>query len=166
MKRPDLLLALFLLSLGATLLSGLQLLSAWREAHDPVRLGLEEARRAYLEGRLEEALARYRKLEAEAPPRWQAVIAYNLGTLHLREAVRLWRTMGVWAYDDLLSHLHFARENLKRALRLRPDWLEAQYQLELALRIEPPPREKPDQNQLSRKSSLSSPKPGVMAGGP
>ncbi len=160
------LLPLFLLSLATTFFIALRLATAWLELSDPVRLGIEEANRLFRTGHVEEALQRYRALEGIASESWRAEIAYNLGTIHLSEAVRLWRTMGVWAYDDLLSHLHLAREQLKSALRLRPNWRDAQYQLELAFRIQPPPREREDQNQLSRKSSLASPKPGVLRGGP
>lgn len=161
-----LLLMLLGCSLITTLFLGVRYSLAWREARDPIRLWIQEANRLFEAGKVEEALRLYRRLEQKAPKKWQAEIAYNLGTIHLSEAARLWKTMGVWAYDDLLTHLHLAREQLKKALRLRPNWLEAQYQLEFALRIEPPPRERPDQNQLSRKSSLSSPKPGVLRGGP
>lgn len=93
-------------------------------------------------------------------------IVYNLGTLYLREADRYWDRQGVWAYSRVVTLLGLAREYLREAVRLDPQNPNARYNLEYALRITPPPREREPANWQGSKASLFSTLPGLPQGAP
>lgn len=93
-------------------------------------------------------------------------LAYNLGTLYLQEASKRWQHSGVWDYSRVVSLLGLARENLREAVRLDPTDLDARYNLELALRIQPPPRERQPAKWQGHKASVFATLPGLPQGGP
>lgn len=125
-----------------------------------------KANRYAQEGRPEPAI----RLYIQALPRAQGILrqrlSYNLGTLYLREAAGLWNRQGVWAYSRVVTLLELAREHLREAVRLDPQDLNARYNLEYALRITPPPREREPAKWQGTKSSVFALLPGLPHGGP
>lgn len=125
-----------------------------------------KANRYVQEGRLEQAM----RLYIQALPRAEGVLrqklSYNLGTLYLREAAQYWNRQGVWAYSRVVTLLGLAREHLREAVRLAPDDMEARYNLEYALRITPPPREREPAKWQGTKASVFAILPGLPQGGP
>ncbi len=93
-------------------------------------------------------------------------LAYNLGTLYLREASKSWQQLGVWDYSRVVTLLGLARDNLREAVRLDPEDLNARFNLEYAFRIQPPPRERQPAKWQGHKSSVFATLPGAPQGGP
>lgn len=62
---------------------------------------------------------------------------YNMANLYLREANQLLETHGFDAWDQITPLLALSKEGYREALRLDPNWLNAKYNYELALRIAP-----------------------------
>jgi len=110
------------------------------------------------------------QLDTEALPlargKVKQKLAYNLGTLYLQEASKRWQHSGVWEYSRVVTLLGLARENLREAVRLDPTDLDARYNLELALRIQPPPRERQPAKWQGHKASVFATLPGLPRGGP
>lgn len=78
---------------------------------------------------------------------------YNMANLYLREANKLLDTSGFDAWDKVTPLLAMAKESYREALRLDPNWINAKYNYELALRIAPTiesnsSRQKPDDDVL------------------
>lgn len=91
---------------------------------------------------------------------------YNLGTLHLNEAARLWNARGVLEYARVNTLVAAAKEHLSAALRLNPENWDARFNLEYAYRITPPPRERPKSDFRGSKSSVFATLPAIPGGGP
>lgn len=176
----DALLAALLLGLGAT--AGWEGYQLYRASHynralakldglqpdaqiEPELLAAKANRDAQA-GELESAL----RLYLQALPRAEGILrqklSYNLGTLYLREAANLWNRQGVWAYSRVVTLLGLARDYLREAVRLDPNDLNARYNLEYALRITPPPREREPAKWQGTKSSVFATLPGLPHGGP
>ena len=62
---------------------------------------------------------------------------YNMANLYLHEAYLLLDASGLEAWDKVLPLLSIAKESYREALRLAPDWMDAKYNYELALRLVP-----------------------------
>jgi mxaK protein len=62
---------------------------------------------------------------------------YNMANLYLREANKLLDASGFDAWDKVTPLLAIAKEGYREALRLDPNWINAKYNYELALRIAP-----------------------------
>ncbi|MCX8050149.1 MAG: MxaK protein [Methylohalobius sp.] len=125
-----------------------------------------KANRHAQEGKWELATRCYVQALSRAEGQLKQKLHYNLGTLYLREAAKLWNQQGVWAYSHVVTLLGLAREHLRESVRLDPDDLEARYNLEYALRITPPPREREPAKWQGTKSSVFSIMPGSPQGGP
>jgi len=91
---------------------------------------------------------------------------HNLGAIYLRDGANRWNTHGVLDYAHISTQLELAKENLREALRLNPQDLDARHNLEYAYRITPPPKELGKANFKGTKSSVFSTLPGLPAGGP
>jgi len=125
-----------------------------------------KANRYAQEGQWELAVRLYAQAWPKAKGALRQRLSYNLGTLYLREAAKLWNQQGVWAYSRVITLLGLAREHLREAVRLDPDDLNARYNLEYALRITPPPREREPAKWQGTKSSVFALLPGPPSGGP
>ncbi|GAB6068854.1 hypothetical protein JCM13664_21750 [Methylothermus subterraneus] len=136
------------------------------DAHTAPELLAAKANRYAQEGKLEAALRLYNQALPRASGALKQKLSYNLGTLYLREAAGLWNRQGVWAYPRVVTMLGLAREHLREAVRLDPKDLNARYNLEYALRIAPPPREREPAKWQGTKASLFSTLPGLPHGGP
>lgn len=91
---------------------------------------------------------------------------YNLGTLYLGDAARLWNARGVLEYVRVNTLVSAAKENLRAALRLSPGHWDARYNLEYAYRITPPPKEKPKSDFKASKGSVYATMPSLPGGAP
>ncbi len=132
---------------------------------DP-RLMAAKAGRLASAGQWHKAVRLTLQAKAKAEGRIRQKLAYNLGTLYLHEAAKHWQQSGVWDYSRVVTLLGLARENLREAVRLDPDDLNARYNLEYALRIQPPPRESQPAKWQGHKSSVFATLPGAPRGGP
>ncbi len=88
-------------------------------------------------GDMQKALALY----AEAASGNQQVIRksayFNSGNLYLSQANQLLEEKGLDALDQVGPMLAMAKESYREALRSDPEWHEAKYNYELALRLAP-----------------------------
>lgn len=125
-----------------------------------------KANRYIQQGKLQLALRLYTQALPRTEGRLKQKLSYNLGTLYLREAAGLWNRQGVWAYSRVITLLGLARDHLREAVRLDPDDLNARYNLEYALRITPPPREREPAKWQGTKTSVFATLPGLPQGGP
>ncbi len=91
---------------------------------------------------------------------------YNIGVINLGQAVKHWNKMGVWAYADVIAPLNQAKHVFKEILSNNPKHWDARYNLDYALRITPPPKQKDQEGIRESRSSVHSILPGQPAGGP
>ncbi len=132
---------------------------------DPL-LSAAYANRLADRGHWQQAVRIYNRILPESPDGLKPRLQYNLGTLYLQEAARRWHKRGVWDYSRVVTLLGLAREHLREAVRLDPTDLEARYNLEYALRIQPPPRERQPSKWRGHKQSVFATLPGMPKGGP
>jgi mxaK protein len=177
--RENVALGLLVLGLGLAGWAGCHLVVVAREnaaIADPRNLELDEdtapelilakAQALDLGGDYREALRLYHTLRNDPSPAFRQRVHYNMGTIYLREAAGLWNSHGVLEYARVNALVTLAKENLKEALRLKPDDQDARFNLEYAFRITPPPKEKEKANWQGTKSSVFSTLPGIPGGGP
>jgi mxaK protein len=117
-------------------------------------------------GDRQEAVRLYGTLVNRGDAHFRARVRYNLGTLYLRDAAELWNAKGVLEYIRVNTLVAAAKENLREALRLEPEYWDARYNLEYAHRITPPPKEKPKADFQGSKSSVFATLPSLPGGGP
>jgi mxaK protein len=117
-------------------------------------------------GDSQEALRLYQTLPERGDTRFQARVQYNLGTIYLDEAARLWNSRGILEYGRISALVGMAKDHLREALRRVPEDRNARYNLEYAFRITPPPKEREKNNWQGTKTSVFSTLPGIPAGGP
>lgn len=117
-------------------------------------------------GDTREALRLYGTLVQGGDERSRARTHYNLGTLYLRDAAKLWNAKGVLEYVRVNTLVAAAKENLREALRLEPGLWDARYNLEYAYRITPPPKEQPKSDFKASKGSVYATIPSLPGGGP
>ena len=113
-----------------------------------------------------EAIRLYGAIQSKGDDAFRMRVHYNLGTLYLREAFKLWKTFGLNEYIRINTLLEAAKDNLRVALQMDPDLEAARYNLDLAYRITPPPRERDKNNFQGNKSSVFSTLPSLPGGGP
>lgn len=118
------------------------------------------------------ALALYSKVADGRDEALAASASYNSGNLYLSQAQQLLEAQGLAAWDSAGPLLGLAKLSYQRALKLRPYWYEAKYNLELALRLSPniqSTRQKPqddEQEDVSERSSGWPAIPGFPRGMP
>ena len=93
-------------------------------------------------------------------------IRYNLGTLYLDDAFKLWKSHGLNEYIRINTLLAASKDHLKEALRMNPLNQDARFNLELAYRITPPPKERPKNDFQGNKGSVFATIPAIPGGGP
>lgn len=113
-----------------------------------------------------EAIRLYGTLVGQGDRHFRAMVHYNLGTLYLKDAAKLWKDRGLLEYVRINTLLAAATDNLRESLTLEPDNWDARWNLEYAFRITPPPREKPKADFQGSKSSVFSTLPSLPGGGP
>lgn len=113
-----------------------------------------------------EAIRLYGTLLQQDDRRFLAQIRYNLGTLYLHEAAKLWKSQGLLQYARINTLLAAAKENLRESLALEPDQWDARYNLEYAYRITPPPKERSKEDFQGSKGSVFATLPAIPGGGP
>jgi mxaK protein len=84
-------------------------------------------------GRYDEALKAYKALIQEGPASLRPASLYNLGNLHLREALKNGEQQAVRA----LPLIELAKQSYRDLLRMDPQWWDARYNLERALWLAP-----------------------------
>ena len=177
--KPDLLLFLFLLLSAVVFYEAFELYrqlqynrslqhieSLKPEDDSDPRLVAAKANRYAGQGNWRRAVRLYTKTLANAEGQLRQKMAYNLGTLYLIEASKRWQQLGVWDYARVVTLLGLARQNLREAVRLDPKDLNARFNLEYALRIQPPPREHQPAKWQGHKSSVFATLPGAPQGAP
>lgn len=118
------------------------------------------------QGDFQEALSLYGSIQQAGPPDFQARVRYNMATIYLREAARIWNAVGVLEYARVNTLVQMAKENYQAVLRIRPDDWDARFNLEYAYRITPPPKERPKADFQGTKTSVFSTLPSLPGGGP
>jgi mxaK protein len=113
-----------------------------------------------------EAIRLYGSLLQQGDTRFRAQVRYNLGTLYLRDAAKLWKDRGLLEHVRVNTLLAAAKENLRESLTLEPGQWDARYNLEYAYRITPPPKEKPKNDFQGNKGSVFATLPTLPGGGP
>ena len=79
----------------------------------------------------------YTKVAASKQRDLQADAHYNAANLYQKQALSLLEQKGLGAWDEVTPLLSMSKAHYRSALRERPDWLEAKYNFELALRFAP-----------------------------
>jgi len=113
-----------------------------------------------------EAIRLYGAIIQQGDARFQARVRYNLGTLYLRDAAKLWKDRGLLEFVRINTLLGAAKDNLRESLTLDPDQWDARYNLEYAYRITPPPKERPKNDFQGSKGSVFATLPSIPGGGP
>ncbi|MEY4684307.1 MAG: hypothetical protein RLZ25_766 [Pseudomonadota bacterium] len=121
----------------------------WLESRDPL-----------------EAIRLYGSILQRSPPEQMARIRYNLGSLYLKDAAKIWKKNGLSEYIRINTLLGAAKDNLRESLMLDPSNWQARFNLEYAERITPPPKERPKNDFQGNKGSVFATLPTIPGGGP
>jgi mxaK protein len=108
----------------------------------------------------------YHDLRHRGDDRFRADVHYNLGTIYLREAAKIWNAVGVLEYARVNTLVSLAKENLRESLRLNPDQWDARFNLEYAHRITPPPKVRDKADWHGSKPSVFATLPTLPGGAP
>ncbi|MGY6217286.1 MxaK protein [Methylolobus aquaticus] len=84
--------------------------------------------------RYDDALELYNWLTGRGDPAFTALLQYNLGNLHLRRAVEQVEKMEIFR---AVPALELAKDAYRKSLTLAPDFWDAKYNLEVAMRLLP-----------------------------
>lgn len=85
----------------------------------------------------QKALDLYTQVLSSTQPELKKRAYYNSANIRLKQALRLLDTQGYGAWDQVTPLLALAKDGYRNALSLDPNWLEAKYNMELALRLAP-----------------------------
>ncbi len=117
-------------------------------------------------GKTGEAIRLYSSLRNTKDLDLRARSMHNLANIYLHDGAQHWNARGVLDYNYVTTQVELAKQNYREALRINPDNWDARYNLEYALRITPPPKEKPKSDFKGTKPSVFSTLPGLPGGGP
>jgi mxaK protein len=132
----------------------------------PALLVFAKAHEMERSGNANEAQRLYSRIAHAGDDAFRAAVRYNLGTVYLREAAKIWNAVGVMEYVRVNTLVALAKENLRESLRLAPDNPNARFNLEYAYRITPPPKERDKADWRGSKSSVFSSLPAIPEGAP
>ena len=118
------------------------------------------------QGDYQQALRAYAHIEQTGERSFQLRVQYNMGTVYLQRAVKLWQVKGVWESSQINTLLDLAEQSFKKVLIDDPKNWPARYNLEYALRIRPPAKEQEDAHWQKSKRSIHAIMPGIPGGGP
>lgn len=126
------------------------------------------AKARYLNGQkhYQQALQAYAHIEKAGSRPFQLRVLYNMATIYLQQAAKLWQGKGVWEYNQINTLLDLAEQSFKEVLFEDPKNWPARYNLEYALRIRPPAKEEEKTNWKRHKRSIYAIMPGITGGGP
>lgn len=113
-----------------------------------------------------EAIRLYGSLLQGSSPDLMARIHFNLGTLYLKDAAKIWKKNGLSEYIRINTLLGAAKDNLRESLIRDPSNWQARFNLEYAERITPPPKERPKNDFQGNKGSVFATLPTIPGGGP
>lgn len=118
------------------------------------------------QGDFQQALRLYLQIEPLVDAGFRGDVKYNMGTVYLQQAAKLWNAKGVWEYGQINTLLDLAEQAFKEVLAVEPGHWQARYNLEFALRIRPPAKEEEKADWQGHKSSVHAIMPGIPEGGP
>ena len=118
------------------------------------------------QGDFQQALRLYLQIEPLVDAGFRVDVKYNMGTVYLQQAAKLWNAKGVWEYGQINTLLDLAEQAFKQVLAVEPEHWQARYNLEFALRIRPPAKEEEKADWQGHKSSVHAIMPGIPEGGP
>lgn len=118
------------------------------------------------QGDFQQALRLYLQIEPLVDADFRIDVKYNMGTVYLQQAAKLWKAKGVWEYAQINTLLDLAEQSFKQVLTDDPQHWSARYNLEFALRIRPPAKEEEKADWQGHKSSVHAIMPGIPEGGP
>lgn len=113
-----------------------------------------------------EAIRLYGLILRRSSPELMARIHYNLGSLYLKDAAKIWKKNGLSEYIRINTLLGAAKDNLRASLALDASNWQARFNLEYAERITPPPKERPKNDFQGNKGSVFATLPTIPGGGP
>ena len=113
-----------------------------------------------------EAIRLYGDILQKSDASLRARIHYNLGTLYLKDAAKIWKKFGLSEYIRINTLLGAAKDHLRETLIDDPSHWQARYNLEYAERITPPPKERPKNDFQGNKGSVFATLPAIPGGGP
>ncbi|MCB5188097.1 hypothetical protein LG200_08790 [Methylobacillus caricis] len=88
-------------------------------------------------GQVEKALELYIEAAAKGNDAIRKAAYFNSGNLYLSQSVEILENEGYVAWDKVGPLMALCKENYSKALLIDPDWIDAKYNLELALRLSP-----------------------------
>lgn len=89
------------------------------------------------QGQTEKALELYIEAAAKGDDDLRKAAYFNSGNLYLAQSVDTLESEGYVAWDKVGPLMSLCKENYSKALLIDPEWIEAKYNLELALRLSP-----------------------------
>ncbi|MPS48348.1 hypothetical protein [Methylobacillus sp.] len=89
------------------------------------------------QGQVEKALELYVEAAAKGDDRLRKAAYFNSGNLYLTQSVEILENEGYASWDKVGPLMSLCKENYTKALLIDPEWIEAKYNLELALRLSP-----------------------------
>lgn len=85
----------------------------------------------------DKALDLYVEAAAKGDDNVRKAAYFNSGNLYLKQSVDILESEGYVSWDKVGPLMSLCKENYSKALLIDPDWVEAKYNLELALRLSP-----------------------------
>ncbi|SNR96511.1 mxaK protein [Methylobacillus rhizosphaerae] len=89
------------------------------------------------QGQTDKALEKYAEAAAKGDDAIRKAVFFNTGNLYLTQSVDILESEGYVAWDKVGPLMSLCKENYSKALLIDPDWIDAKYNLELALRLSP-----------------------------
>lgn len=132
----------------------------------PPEVVFAKARWLNEQGDFQKALRLYLQIEPIVDGDFRNDVKYNMGTIYLQQAAKLWNAKGVWEYGQINTLLDLAEQAFKEVLAAKPEHWPARFNLEFALRIRPPAKEQEKADWQGHKSSVHAIMPGLPEGGP
>lgn len=125
--------------------------------------------RAYAQNQLgdyQRALRTYNQIEQSGKNNIKNRVRYNMGSIYLQQAAKLWNDKGVWEYNQINTLLDLAEQSFRKVLLEDSANWQARFNLEYALRIRPPAKEQEESDWTGQKTSVHAILPGIPSGGP
>lgn len=118
------------------------------------------------QGNVQEALRLYSSLMESADADLRKRIRYNISTIYLADAAKLWNSVGVVEHARISTLVELAKTGFRDVLRSDPGNWDARFNLEYACRITPPPKETEKGDWRGEKTSVFATLPALPGGGP
>ena len=89
------------------------------------------------QGLIDKALELYVEAAGKGDDEVRKAAYFNSGNLYLKQSVDILESEGYVSWDKVGPLMSLCKENYSKALLIAPHWVEAKYNLELALRLSP-----------------------------